>query len=187
MALCHEFGVRICNDECVVAMVAGTTSCYCAHCGAVCEGQFGGCPAVWSSGRNGEGVEVEIRALGPTPGATCHHANGTGHGEAALAPGTTVVEASVETLSARRAGGTGLQRAPITPARSAARPGEDDVLRLVADRLAAVETTLRGLDRRLASVESALSGGDAVEPGAWAVQLRQEVQGLRVALTRLIG
>lgn len=31
-------------------MVAGESSCRCSTCGAVCEGRFAGCPAVWAAG-----------------------------------------------------------------------------------------------------------------------------------------
>jgi hypothetical protein len=63
--------VRICDDTCTVAMVAGSSACFCAHCGAVCEGQFNGCESVWASGRNGDGVVVDIRVAGPVIDAQC--------------------------------------------------------------------------------------------------------------------
>ena len=31
-------------------MMAGSSACTCAKCGAVCSGRFNGCPAVWERG-----------------------------------------------------------------------------------------------------------------------------------------
>ncbi len=49
MGWCHAFGPQI-REGCDHAMVAGSDSCSCAECAAVCRGLFPGCASVWAAG-----------------------------------------------------------------------------------------------------------------------------------------
>lgn len=72
MARCNEFGVSVCERSCSASMVADRASCFCAHCGAICAGQFAGCGAVWASGTNGD-ADVEVLVRRGDPDARCAH------------------------------------------------------------------------------------------------------------------
>jgi hypothetical protein len=62
MGWCHAFGPQI-REGCDHAMVAGSRSCSCPECGAVCPGKFPGCTAVWAAGPQ----KVNLRRPGKEP------------------------------------------------------------------------------------------------------------------------
>lgn len=49
MGRCYEFGPKI-VEKCAHPMTAGSSSCSCEVCGAVCTGRFRGCADVWDKG-----------------------------------------------------------------------------------------------------------------------------------------
>lgn len=163
MALCHEFGVRICDDACSVAMVAGSSACYCAHCGAICSGQFGGCAAVWASGRNGDGVEVDIRVTGPVEGATCLSAK-----EQAISHNGTAPEVQ-----------------PVIDGPS----GLLGAMAALAEHMAQIQLQIDNLEAIVRGGAPQPGNGVASqsEPPAWAEQMRLEILELRAAMKSLIG
>jgi hypothetical protein len=78
-------------------MVAGSSSCSCAVCGAVCTGRFAGCPEVWERGPvhaklDGRRLSIQDRSLGrvvaeatrPTTAGGSHDSVGKAEFEALL-------------------------------------------------------------------------------------------------------
>ena len=73
MGRCYEFGPKI-VEKCDHPMTAGSSSCSCEGCGAVCTGRFRGCADVWDKGPRhvaargpGSSHRLDTASAGDTP------------------------------------------------------------------------------------------------------------------------
>lgn len=141
MGICTEFGPHI-RTDCKEPMIAGSDSCSCPTCGAVCSGKFAACARVWARGP--QPVTLRSRTLGlPSASVSSHGAtpsNGNGHGQPTAngTPASFAAPELVDTMSFRTAG------------------VEPPVLHALLDEI-------KQLGRLIEQTGSAVGGGNATE------------------------